>query len=340
VNDIYIIAEIGNVHDGSFGNARKLIELAAECGADCIKFQTHIPGAETTRDAPTPPYFRGEPRYDYFLRTGFSEGEWMDLKNHADDQGIDFLSSPFSDEAVELLHRVGITKFKIPSGEVTNLPMLEKIAATGKQVLLSSGMSNWHELDQAVGIIRKFHDDIVIMQCTSLYPCPPEKTGLNIIQQMRDRWGLPVGFSDHTSGNSASFAAAALGACVIEKHLTFSKKMYGSDAANSSEPDQFRGLVSGIREISRMVNHPLDKDDISDFAEMKRVFEKSVVSTTDIERGIRIEAHMVAIKKPGTGISPSKISSVVGSVAARHIPADSVIMEDYIINPQPRMGEK
>jgi N-acetylneuraminate synthase len=147
---VFIIAEIGSVHDGSFGNAKKLIELAKACGADAVKFQTHIAEAETLKDAPNPPYFQDESRYDYFVRTGFSLEQWNALKVHADKIGIEFMSSPFSIEAVELLERVGMKRYKIPSGEVTNTPLLEAVVATGKSVFLSSGMSSWKELDRAV----------------------------------------------------------------------------------------------------------------------------------------------------------------------------------------------
>ena len=168
--------------------------------------------------------------------------------------------------------------YKIPSGEVTNIPMLEAIAETGKPVLLSSGMSDWRELDAAIATIRGRHDRICVMQCTSAYPCPDEKVGLNVLSEMRERWSLPVGYSDHTRDNHASFAAVTLGAGVVEKHLTFNRRMYGSDAANSAEPEQFAELVTGIRAISRMLSHPVDKDDVADRREMKDIFEKSIVS--------------------------------------------------------------
>jgi N-acetylneuraminate synthase len=150
---VLLIAEVGSVHDGSFGNAKCLIDVAAECGADAVKFQTHIAEAETLRDAPMPPYFTGEPRFEYFQRTVFNEAQWRELKAHCQARGVEFLSSPFSVEAVELLEEVGIERYKIPSGEVTNLPYLEHIAQTGKPVLLSSGMSSWAELDEAVNTI-------------------------------------------------------------------------------------------------------------------------------------------------------------------------------------------
>lgn len=329
---VFIIAEVGSVHDGSLGNAHKLIELAAECGADAVKFQTHIAAAETLKDAPMPPYFKGEPRFDYFERTGFSVQQWGELKRHADECNLEFISSPFSNRAVDLLEEVGVQRYKIPSGEVTNVPMLDAIARTGKQILLSSGMSNWSELDAAVMAIRRHHQDIVVLQCTSTYPCPNERVGLNVIGEMAARFRLPVGFSDHTLDNYAAFAAVACGAVVIEKHLTFSRKMYGSDAANAAEPAQFKDMVSGIRAISAMHSHPVDKDDLSPFREMKKIFEKSVVSTVDILQGTMITADMLAVKKPGNGIPPSKIGQIIGKRATRLIPANHVLASEDFSN--------
>jgi N,N'-diacetyllegionaminate synthase len=324
---VLVIAEVGSVHDGSFGNATKLIDVAADCGADAVKFQTHIAQAETLRTAPMPPYFKGEPRFEYFQRTGFSRDQWAALKQHAEARGLEFLSSPFSIEAVALLEDLGIKRYKIPSGEVSNLPMLRAIAETGKPVLLSSGMSSWAELDAAVELIRSYHDRLTVMQCTSSYPCPDERVGVNVLREMQDRWGLPVGYSDHTLENHACFAAVALGAVVIEKHLTFSRQMYGSDAPHSAEPPQFRDLVRGIRSISTMLAAPVDKTDTSDFREMKRIFEKSVVSTRPIPAGTLIQADMLAVKKPGDGIPAARLSEVIGMRAARDIPADVLLRE-------------
>ncbi|MGH6802388.1 MAG: N-acetylneuraminate synthase family protein, partial [Methyloceanibacter sp.] len=217
---VVIIAEVGSVHDGSFGNAQRLIDVAAECGADVVKFQTHIASAETLRDAPMPPYFTGEPRYEYFERTAFTLEQWEALKAHCEGLQVEFLSSPFSVEAVELLEKIGVRRYKVPSGEVTNLPYLEVVAQTGKPVLLSSGMSNWAELDAAVDTMLRHHDRLTVLQCTSEYPCPPERVGLNVMMEMRARYKLPVGLSDHTRTNYAAYAAVVLGASVIEKHFT------------------------------------------------------------------------------------------------------------------------
>jgi N,N'-diacetyllegionaminate synthase len=324
---VYVIAEVGSVHDGSFGNAQRLIDVAIGCGADAVKFQTHLPAAETLRDAPMPSYFKGEPRFEYFARTGFSLEQWKKLAQHATAGGIEFMSSPFSAEAVAMLEDIGISRYKIPSGEVSNLPMLEVIAKTGKPVFLSSGMSSWAELDAAVATIRRHHNNLWVMQCTSSYPCPPEHVGLNVLGEMKARWDVPVGYSDHSMENNACLAAVALGATVVEKHLTFSRAMYGSDAKHSAEPAQFTSLVKGIREITAMLENPVDKNDLSAFREMKEIFEKSVVSTRDIAAGSVITLEMLGIKKPGSGIPAARLNDVVGSVAKVDIKSDSLIRE-------------
>jgi N,N'-diacetyllegionaminate synthase len=331
MNDkVYIIAEVGSVHDGSFGNAQRLIDVAVACGADAVKFQTHLPAAETLKDAPMPSYFKGEPRFEYFARTGFTLPQWKALAAHAAAAGIEFMSSPFSAEAVAMLEDIGISRYKIPSGEVTNLPMLDIIAATGKPVLLSSGMSSWAEMDAAVETILRHNKRLSVMQCTSAYPCPPERVGLNVLTEMKSRWGLPVGYSDHSMENNACLAAVTLGATVVEKHLTFSRSMYGSDAKHSAEPPQFSALVKGIREIEAMLANPVDKNDVGAFREMKEIFEKSVVSTKRIAAGTVITADMLGIKKPGNGIPAARINDVIGSVAAADIEADRVLREGDI----------
>jgi len=325
-----IIAEVGMNHDGSFGNACRMVEMAAGCEADAVKFQTHIATAETLRDAPMPPYFTGEPRYEYFERTAFSLGEWRDLKAHCGENGVEFLSSPFSNEAVELLEEVGIGRYKVPSGEVTNLPLLEAIARTGKPVLLSSGMSSWAELDTAVNTILRHHDRLIVLQCTSEYPCPPEDVGLNVMMQMKERYGMPVGLSDHTLTNYAVFAAVVLGATVVEKHFTLSRHMYGSDAKHSLEPSEFADLVRGIRAIETILVNPVDKDDVGRFKVMKETFEKSLVSLVDIPAGATITHEMVGIKKPGTGIHTARLHEVVGKQTARTVRADTLLTESDI----------
>jgi N,N'-diacetyllegionaminate synthase len=200
-------------------------------------------------------------------------------------------------------------------------------AATGRPVLLSSGMSSWTELDAAVGAAG---DEVTVLQCTSAYPTPPERVGLNLLAELRSRYGRPVGLSDHTVGPYASFAAVALGAVVVEKHFTLSREAYGPDAALALEPDDLEELVEGIREIEAMLASPVDKDDVSPFAEMKQVFEKSVVAASHIPAGAVIERAMLAAKKPGTGIPARRLEDVVGRRARTDIAADTVLTEDAL----------
>jgi N,N'-diacetyllegionaminate synthase len=328
---VQIIAEVGSVHDGSFGNALKLIEAAAKCKVDAVKFQTHIASAETLPDAPMPPYFKGEPRFEYFDRTGFSKAQWITIKKHCEDHGVRFLSSPFSIEAVELLEEIGADWYKIGSGEVTNIPMLDFIGSTGKHVILSSGMSTWEELDQAVEAIQKHHNNITILQCTSSYPCEYEDVGLNIMLEMKERYGLPVGLSDHTLTLYASLAAVTLGATIIERHFAYSRMMYGSDALHSLEPAEMTDLVQGVRAIETMQATKVDKDHIANrMGMMKDIFEKSVVSVVDIPADTRITADMIAVKKPGTGIPARRLDEIIGTTSVRSIPANTLLKEEDI----------
>ena len=327
---VKLIAEIGSVHDGSFGNAGKLIEAAAASGAHAVKFQTHIAAAETLRDAPNPPYFKGEPRFAYFTRTGFSLSQWKELAALCSRANVEFLSSPFSLEAVDLLEDVDVGSYKIASGEVTNIPLLRKIAATKKPVLLSTGMSDWDELDAAVEAPRG-GGPITVLQCSSAYPCPPEQVGLNVMEQMRERYQLDVGLSDHTLGVAAAIAAAALGAAVIEKHFTFSRAMYGSDAANGTEPAEFRQLADALAAVSVMRTAKVDKADTSSYREMKRIFEKSVVAGRDLPAGHVLAETDLAYKKPGDGIPASRYRELVGRKLRRPVAFDHQFAVDDLI---------
>lgn len=321
-----VIAEVGSVHDGSLGNALSLVRTAAACGADTVKFQLHIAAAESTLDAPSPSYFSGEPRFAYFERTGFTAEQWRSVMEACEAAGVEFLCSAFSIAALEILEGLGVRRHKVASGEVTNVPLLEAMAATGKPVLLSSGMSTWSELDRAVAILSS-GGEVTILQCASQYPCAAEHVGLNVLAEMASRYGRPVGFSDHTRGIAAPIAAVALGATVIEKHLTFSKLMYGSDAPNATEPEEFASMVESIRAVELMLANRVDKDDVSPYEDMKAVFEKSVVTVVDIPAGAAIERSMIDAKKPGTGIPAAALASVVGRTAARDLRADLVLQE-------------
>jgi len=324
-----IIAEIGNTHEGSVGLAKCFIKAAAECGVDAVKFQTHIFDAESLPNAPQPPYFNEESRKDYFERTAFNLEQHIVLKACAEDHGVEFISSPFSCEAVEMLERVGVKTYKVPSGEVTNIPLLEGIGATGKPVLLSSGMSSWAELDAAVRALQDSRSGgVTLLQCSSIYPCPADKVGLNVLDEMRSRYELPVGLSDHTMGFYASLAAVANGATVVERHFTLSRKMYGSDARHSLEPGELRQLVDEMRDLESAMQHPVDKDQVAcQLAQMKTTFEKSIVACENIKEGSRITRAMLAFKKPGDGLPPARCRDILGKAAARDIRANEKLTE-------------
>lgn len=322
----YIIAEIGNSHEGSVGLAKQFIKSAAECGVDAVKMQTHIFEAESLLDAPNPPYFKDETRKEYFERTSFTLEQWKTLKNYSEKNlKIDFFSSPFSLEAVDLLEKVGMDTYKIASGEVNNIPLLEKIAKTGKRVLLSSGMSNWMELDEAVDTLQSNGcQDLIVLQCTSEYPCPPKEAGLNVLGEIKKRYkDVTVGYSDHTMGIAVPLAAVIKGATVIEKHFTLSQKMYGSDAMNSTEPEEFKNLVDEIRKIEIVLANNIDKDEkVKSLGEMKMTFEKSIVSSRPLKKSDIISFEDLSFKKPGDGIPAKMYKEILGKKLNKSILKD------------------
>lgn len=325
---VSIIAEVGNLHEGSLELAKSLASEAAACGVDSIKFQTHVFDAESLPDAPSPSYFKTESRKEYFTRTAFTQPQWEELKRFTEEKcRLEFLSSVFSAAAVDLMEAIGLKRYKIPSGEVTNITLLEKIATLRKPVLLSCGMSTWKELDTAVSVLKsKGCRDITILQCTSLYPCPPEKAGLKVLGEIKKRYGLPVGFSDHTLGISSAIAAVVMGASVIEKHFALSGKMYGSDAGHSLEPSQMKLFVSEIRDVEKSLAHKVSKDELTrDLGEMKIIFEKSIVSRSEIPQGTRMTLDKIDFKKPGDGIRADRYREIIGKVAKVTIPANTKI---------------
>ena len=313
----YIIAEIGNTHEGSLGLAKQFIKVASECGADAVKFQLHIFDAESLKSAPNPSYFKSESRKNYFERTSFSIQEWIKLKKYANQLKLDFLNSPFSIEAVDCLIKIGVDIYKIPSGELTNTPLLEKISKLNNKVYLSTGMSSWDEIDRAVSVFKRNKDlKLTIMQCTSMYPCELEFSGINVISEIRKRYkDVAVGFSDHTIGIAAPLAAVFNGATVIEKHLTLSRNMYGSDAKNATEPKEFKILVDEIRSIEKIMSSKVDKNLLSKkLNKMKKTFEKSIVASKDLRKGHKVTFGDLSFKKPGDGISASNYKKIIGKI--------------------------
>src|SRR6056297_1158094 len=240
-----LIAEIAQAHDGSLGIAHSYIDALADAGVDAVKFQTHIAEAESSRHEPfrTNFSYEDETRFDYWNRMEFTPEQWGGLKKHCDDKNVEFLSSPFSNAAVDLLEKVGVKRYKIGSGEVNNFLLLRKIAETGKPIILSSGMSSFSELNRTMDFLSKYENDLSVLQCTTAYPTNPEQWGLNIITELKKRYDIPVGFSDHSGDIYACLAATSLGAEILEFHAVFDKQLFGPDAKASLTIDKIKRLV-------------------------------------------------------------------------------------------------
>ena len=318
-----VIAEIGNNHDGSVHQAERLIDAAAEAGADAVKFQTHIAEAEMHPSTPTPPHF-DEPRWEFTKRMELSADDHRRLQAYAGERGLLFFSSPFSVEAVELLEEIGNPLYKIASGEVTNPPLLEAVAATGKPMLLSTGMSGIDDVERAFRTLRAGGGEVLVLQCTSSYPAPPEKVNLRAMVAMGEHFGVPYGLSDHTPDVYTSIAAAALGASAIEKHFTLSKRLYGPDHHASLVPEELARLVEGVRQVELALGSAeKERDPALDPA--RATFEKSVVSRVPIPAGSEISVEMLTTKRPGSGIPATRLAEVVGRTAARDIEQNSLL---------------
>lgn len=328
-----IIGEVAQSHDGSLGMAHAFIDAIANTGADGIKFQTHIASAETTLREPWRVKFSRQDatRYDYWKRMEFSEEQWHGLKQHAVDRRLLFLSSPFSFEAVELLERVGVYAWKVASGEVTNLPLLERMTTSGLPIWLSSGMSAFDELDAAAKLVLDAGRELTVFQCTSMYPAPPEKVGLNLLPVLRERYKSGVGLSDHSGTIYAGLAAFTLGVDVLEIHVALSREMFGPDVPASITTPELHQLVEGVRFIEKMKAQPVDKDEISSqMSSLRGIFNKSIVARYALFAGMVLEKDMLALKKPGTGLPASQMPFVLGKRLMRDVEADEEIKEEYL----------
>ena len=317
---VFIIAEIGQAHEGSLGIAHSYIDALARTGVDAIKWQTHIAEAESSAKEPFRVKFSYEDdtRIDYWKRMEFTPEQWKGLKEHCEEKGMEFISSPFSNAAVDLLEEIGVKRYKIGSGEVSNFLMLEKIARTGKPVILSSGMSSFEELDQTIGFLQDFGNELSILQCTTAYPTKAEEWGLNVITDLIERYNLPVGFSDHSGDIYACLAATALGATTLEFRAVFDKRMFGPDARASLEIDQIKKLVEGVRSITLSLENKIDKNDNSRFSELKNIFEKSLSVNCDLDAGQEISMEHLEAKKPkGQGMNASLFREVIGKKLKR-----------------------
>lgn len=324
----FVIAEIAQAHDGSLGLAHSYIDAVASAGADAVKFQTHIANAESTKDEPFRVNFSYEDktRYEYWKRMEFTPEQWQSLAKHAADKEIVFLSSPFSVEAVQLLIDVGVPIWKIGSGEVNNPSLLEKIAETRMPILLSTGMSNWNEICAAVKKINEYGNDFALLQCTSEYPTLLSDVGLNVIEEYRNRFNVPVGLSDHSGKIYPSLAAMALGANIIEVHVTFHRDMFGPDVSSSVTLEELSLIVNARNAFHEMKTNSVNKDEMANkMAEMRCLFNKSLALVRPGVKGTVLKADMITTKKPGTGIPADKLDKIIGARLAKDVPNDRVL---------------
>jgi N-acetylneuraminate synthase len=323
-----VIGEVALTHDGSLGLAHAFVDAIADAGADAVKFQTHIAAAESTPSEPFRVAFSKQDatRYDYWRRMEFSEDEWRGLAEHCRERHVLFISSPFSIEAVDLLQRVGQPLWKIASGEVSNTRLLDRVLETGAPVVVSTGMSPIEETDAAVARIKARGVAAGVLQCTTAYPCPPERVGLNLLPIYRERYGCWVGLSDHSATIYPGLAGAAIGMDILELHVTLSRQMFGPDVIASVTTAELRQLVDGIRFIETMRANPVDKEaSARDTAPLRRLFTRSLVAREALPAGTVVaEAHL-AIKKPGTGLAPARLPEVVGRKLARAVTVDQVL---------------
>jgi len=324
----YIIAEAGVNHNGDPALAKRLIDIAADKGADAVKFQkrtvSEILIAEALRRPYNVPTSLGATYGEHREKLELSADDFAMLKAHADSRGITLLASAWDITSVDFLMEIGIPAFKVASADCTNLPLLEYIARTGKPVLLSTGMSELSEVDEAVETIRHHNDQLVLFQCTSTYPADNDQLNLRVILRYKERYGCVVGYSGHERGLAPTEAAVAIGATVVERHFTIDRTMIGPDHAASLEPEGLQRLVRNIRNIEKALGSP-EKQIMDGERKVRERLAKSVVARRPIPAGATITADMLTVKGPGTGLKPSAMPLLVGVVAESPIEEDTLV---------------
>lgn len=327
---VYIIAEAGVNHNGSLELAKKMVTAAKQAGADAVKFQTFITEELVTKDAQTAQYQREntgrqETQFEMLKRLELSYEDYKELKLVCDREGIDFLSTPFDLESIEILEKLDVDKFKIPSGEITNYPYLVRIAQTRKPLIVSSGMCTLDEIADALKILGAHGaGKISLLHCTTDYPAPYEDVNLKAMEALRARFGITVGYSDHTQGIEIAIAAVAMGAQIIEKHFTLDRNMEGPDHKASLEPTELEALVRAVRHVEKALGDAEKKPSEAEIRN-KEIVRKSIVAKRDIKAGETFSGDNLVTKRPGTGISPMLWETVIGQKAKYNFKKDEQI---------------
>ncbi|DAB37596.1 MAG: N-acetylneuraminate synthase [Sulfuricurvum sp. GWF2_44_89] len=329
---IFIIAEAGVNHNGSIELAKALIDVAAQSGADAVKFQTFKADRLVSKTAQKATYQKlttdvAETQYEMIKKLELDEAAHHKLITYCKTKKILFLSTPFDHESIDLLDRLGMQIFKIPSGEITNLPYLRHIGSLGKKVILSTGMANLGEIRDALDILigsGTLKENITVLHATTEYPCPIEEVNLRAMHTIRETFDIRVGYSDHTRGIEVPIAAAAMGASVIEKHFTLDREMEGPDHKASLEPDELIAMIQAIRNIEKALGDGIKQPSPS---EMKNIpiARKSIVASRPIQKGERLSAENITVKRPALGISPMLWDEMIGTIASKNYYKDEAI---------------
>lgn len=332
---VFVIAEAGVNHNGSIGLALKLVDVAKKSGADAVKFETFKAEQVALASAHMAAYQiknigKTESQVAMLKKLELDEKFYKPIMAHCKKIGIMFLSTPHGGfESVDLLENLGVTAFKFGSGDLTNLPVLEYAAKIDKPMIISTGMATAGEVKKAVDCIRKTgNNKIILLHCTTEYPCPPENVNLRAMAALKEKFGALVGYSDHTLGINVSIMAATLGAVLIEKHMTLDKNMHGPDHKASVEPEELRQMIPAIKNISAILGSPVKKPTPEELS-LRSIARKSVVSLRNIKRGELFTAENIGIKRPGTGLRPEFYFKIIGAVAKKTIKADGLIKKSH-----------
>ncbi|MGE5499433.1 MAG: N-acetylneuraminate synthase [Syntrophothermus sp.] len=334
-NKTYIIAEAGVNHNGSLELAMKLVEAAKEAGADAVKFQTFKAEKLVSRKAVKAEYQMNstsadESQFNMIKKLELSQDDHIKLFDFCKKTGIEFLSSPFDEESADFLDEIGLEIFKIPSGEITNIPFLKHIAQKGKKIILSTGMSQLGEIEEALSVINAYNTgDVVLLHCVTEYPAPYGEINLRAMLTLKQAFNIRVGYSDHSPGIEISLAAIALGAEVIEKHFTLDKNLPGPDHKASLEPEELKNMIASIRNIEKSLGDGIKRPAECEIKNI-HIARKSLVAVTDIAEGELISLSNISVKRPGSGILPKYLEQVIGKRARTSIAAEEVVTWDKI----------